>query len=100
MKPGDKVICIDDSNWYSIPVMGIHAGSIYTVKEVFNCKCGNVYVHLIELDIDFNMWCEKCNIFSYTRMFFHIERFQLLSDQAEDTEKEFENVKIQLRIPS
>jgi hypothetical protein len=46
------------------------------------------------------MWCAKCNILSYTKMFFHLERFQLLSDQSEDTEKEYEKIKAPLRIPS
>jgi hypothetical protein len=100
MKPGDKVICIDGTDWYPIPVLGICAGQIYTIIEIFTCRCGNVYVRLGELDIYFNMWCAKCNIFSYTKMYFHIERFRLLQDESEDTEKESENVKAPLRIPS
>jgi|GEM_PF-2620745 hypothetical protein len=92
MKAGDKVLCINDNNLYHIPVRCICEGLIYTLAEVFTCKCGNVYVRLEEVYKDFNMWCPKCNTFQYTKMFFHIERFRLL-DQGENTEKEYGSIK-------
>jgi hypothetical protein len=81
MKPGDKVICVDDRNWYSIPVRCICAGLIYTLTEVFQCKCGNIYVRLAEVDKPFHMWCAKCDVTTYTTMFFHIERFRPLEEE-------------------
>ena len=88
MKPGDKVVCINDRNLYEIPVRSICEGIIYTLSEIFDCRCGNVYVRLVEVDKLFNMWCPKCDIINYTKMFFHIERFRLL-DKVEEIEKEF-----------
>lgn len=87
MRSGDKVICVDDRNWYHIPVKNICAGLIYTLTEVFQCKCGNVYVRLAEVDKMFNMWCARCDVTTYTKMFFHIERFRPL-EQDGNTEKE------------
>ena len=77
-KPGDKVICINDNNLYHVPVRCICAGLIYTVSEVFRCKCGNVYIRLDEVYKFYNMWCPKCNTSDYTIMYFHIERFRPL----------------------
>jgi hypothetical protein len=101
MNPGDKVICINDNNLYHIPVRCICSGLIYTLTEVFRCKCGNVYVRLAEVDKFYNMWCPKCDVFSYTKMFFHIERFRKL-DQSENTEKETkkESVKVPVVNPN
>ena len=47
MKPGDKVLCINDKNWYKIPVRGICEGLTYEIDEVFKCRCGNIYVRQI-----------------------------------------------------
>lgn len=80
MKQGDKVICIDDNNWYPIPVKKICAGIIYTLSDVFTCRCGNVYVSLAEIRMNHNMWCPGCNTFSYGNMFYHIERFRPLEE--------------------
>lgn len=98
MNPGDKVICINDNNLYHIPVRSICAGIIYTLSDVFKCSCGNVYVRLVEVDKNFNMWCPKCDTFRYTKMFFHIERFRLL-DQAENTEKEYDSAQTSVKVP-
>jgi hypothetical protein len=87
MKPGDKVICIDDRNWHYVPVIGICAGIIYTIDEIFACKCGNVYVCLSEVTRFSNMWCAKCDNTQWVRMYYYIQRFRLL-DQAEDSEEE------------
>ena len=87
MKPGDKIICINDHNLCQIPVRSICEGIIYTLSEVFTCRCGNVCVRLVEVNKEFNMWCPKCNTFKSTSMYFHIERFRPL-DQIENTEKE------------
>lgn len=103
MEPGDKVICINDKNWYEIPVRCICAGLIYTIKEVFICTCGNVYVRLMEVDIFSNMWCPGCNTFQDTKMFFHIERFRKLDENTEentDKESESEPVETPLKIVS
>lgn len=89
MKPGDKVICINDNNLYHIPVRCICKGIIYTIMEVFKCKCGNVYVRLEEVNKYYRMWCPGCDVYSNTIMFFHIERFRLL-DQEENTGDETE----------
>jgi phage FluMu protein Com len=99
MKPGDKVICINDNNLYHIPVRSICAGIIYTITEVFKCKCGNIYVRLAEVDKYLNMWCPKCDTFSYVKMYFHIERFRLL-EQAEDSESEYHTEKVPLTNPN
>lgn len=98
MNPGDKVICINDNNLYRIPVRSICTGIIYTLSDVFKCSCGNVYVQLVEVDKIFNMWCPKCDVFRYTKMFFHIKRFRLL-DQAENTEKECDSAKTRVKLP-
>ena len=87
MKPGDKVICINDKNWYDIPVRCICEGLVYKLTEVFTCKCGNIYVRLAEVDKYMDMWCPKCNITEFTRMYFHIERFRKI-DHSENSEKE------------
>ena len=101
MKPGDKVICINDKNWHEIPVRCICAGLIYTVKEVFTCSCGNVYLRLIEVDKYFNMWCPGCNTYQNTKMFFHIERFRKLDENTEkNKEKESEHVEIPVKTVS
>jgi len=92
MKYADKVISVNDNNLYDIPVRSICGGIIYTLSEVFTCKCGNVYVRLVEVNKNFNMWCPACNAFENTIMYFHIERFRLL-DQAENTEKENSSIK-------
>jgi phage FluMu protein Com len=92
MKAGDKVICINDKNLYHIPVRSICAGIIYTLTEVYTCKCGKVYVRLAEVNRKLTMWCPKCNVFEYTTMYFHIERFRPL-EQSEDTEKEGISIK-------
>ena len=105
MKPGDKVICINDRNLYHIPVRCICAGIIYTLTEVFECKCGNIYVRLAEVDRHLSMWCPKCDEFNSTRMYFHIQRFRPL-DQAENieteekTEKEFEKEIVKVPYPN
>ena len=89
MEPGDKVVCINDKNWYQIPVRCICEGLIYTLTEIFTCKCGNVYVRLAEVDKYMDMWCPKCDKMEFTKMYFHIERFRKLEHgQAENTEKE------------
>jgi phage FluMu protein Com len=93
MKPGDKVVCVNDKNLYHIPVRGICEDLIYTLTEVFQCKCGNVYVRLAEVDRYFDIWCPKCNTFTYTKMFYHIERFRPLefnenSEKEQDKQKE------------
>jgi len=87
MKPGDKVICIDDNKWHNVPVIGICAGIIYIIDEIFTCKCGNVYVRLVEVNKFANMWCAKCDRTTRTRLYYYIQRFRLL-DQAENIEKE------------
>ncbi len=87
MRQGDKIICINDKNLYHIPVRNICEGIIYTLTEVFQCKCGNVYVRLAEVDKYLDMWCPKCDTMKYTKMFFHIERFRL-PDQCENTTME------------
>lgn len=92
MKAGDKVICINDNNLYHIPVRCICAGIIYTLAEVFTCRCGNVYVRLVEVNKNYTMWCPECNSFNFCRMFFHIERFTLL-EQEEDVEEGLLRVK-------
>jgi len=86
MKPGDKAICINDNNLYEIPVRSICKGLIYTISEVFKCKCGNVYVRLAEVNKVFNMWCPKCNTFEDCPMNFHIERFRLLEEAENQLE--------------
>lgn len=93
MKPGDKVVCINDNNWYAVPVRSICAGLIYTVKDVFTCDCGNVYLHLMEVDKYHKMWCPGCDKTSFTKMFFHIERFRLI-DQQENHEEIFDNIMV------
>jgi hypothetical protein len=97
MKPGDRVICIDDRNWYAIPVRCICAGLIYTVKEVFTCRCGNVYVRLSEVDKYYNMWCAGCDVTEYTKMYFHIERFRLAG--KEESREEIEE-KAEISFPN
>lgn len=92
MKAGDKVVCVNDNNLYHIPVRSICEGIIYTLTEVFICKCGNVYVRLKEVNKVFNMWCPKCNIFEDQIMYFHIERFRPL-EQAENVEIEHISIK-------
>lgn len=92
MKVGDKVVCIDDNNLYHIPVRSICEGIIYTLTEIFTCKCGNVYVRLKEVNKNMNMWCPKCNIFEDTTMYFHIERFRPL-EENENYEKEKISIK-------
>jgi len=87
MRPGDKVLCINDKNWYKIPVRGICEGLVYTLTEVFKCKCGNIYVRLSEVPGFLNMWCPGCNTTEFTRMYFHQERFRKL-DQEECVVKE------------
>jgi len=87
MNPGDKVLCINDKNWYKIPVRGICEGLIYTLSEVFECRCGNIYVRLTEVPGFLNMWCPACNSTEFTRMYFHIDRFRKI-EEAEETEKE------------
>jgi len=99
MKSGDKVICINDNNLYYIPVRSICAGLIYSLIEVFQCKCGNMYVRLAEVDKFYRMWCPKCDVFSYTRMYFHIERFRLL-DKDENAEVEHNHVKVPFLYPN
>ena len=81
MKSGDKVVCINDENLYHIPVRNICAGIIYTISDVFTCKCGNVYVRLAEVNKVFNMWCPKCKTYEDTIMYFHIERFRPLDEE-------------------
>jgi hypothetical protein len=92
MKAGDKVVCVNDNNLYHIPVRSICEGIIYTLSEVFTCKCGNVYVRLSEVNKNFLMWCPKCDIFEECIMYFHIERFRPL-EKAENTEKEHVSIK-------
>lgn len=87
MQPGDKVLCINDKNWYKIPVRGICEGLVYTIDEVFICRCGNIYVRLVEVNGLLDMWCPKCNTMEFTRMYFHIERFRKI-DEAENSQKE------------
>lgn len=87
MISGDKVLCINDKNWYEIPVRGICEGLIYTLSEVFECRCGNIYVRLSEVPDYLNMWCPKCNSTEFTRMYFHIERFRKI-DEEENSQKE------------
>lgn len=91
MKSGDKVICINDNNLYAIPVRSICEGIIYTLSEVFTCKCGNIYVRLVEVNKAFRMWCPKCNTFENTIMYFHIERFRPL-EHAENQEIEYRSI--------
>lgn len=87
MKPGDKAICVNDDNLYTIPVRSICKGLVYTIMEVFECKCGNVYIRLAEVNKKFNMWCPKCDTFEYCLMYFHIERFRLMEgNEAEEKE--------------
>jgi hypothetical protein len=59
MKAGDKVVCVNDNNLYHIPVRSICEAIIYTLTEVFTCKCGNVYVRLAEVNKKLNMWFPK-----------------------------------------
>ncbi|HBE42840.1 MAG TPA: hypothetical protein DDW27_16880 [Bacteroidales bacterium] len=87
MRPGDKVLCINDKNWYKIPVRGICEGLIYTLTEVFECKCGNIYVRLAEVYDFMDMWCPSCNTMEFTTGYYHIERFRKI-DQEENSEKE------------
>ena len=101
MNSGDKVICVNDKNWYEIPVRCICAGLVYTIKEVFTCTCGNTYVRLAEVDKYYDMWCPGCDITSYTKMFFHIERFRNLDENAEkNKEEESEHVEIPVKTVS
>lgn len=86
MKIGDKVVCVDDQNWYHIPVHSICADIIYTISDVFTCTCGNVYVRLAEVNKRSNMWCPKCDTFEDTIMYFHIERCRKF-DQDEHSEE-------------
>jgi len=88
MKTGDKVVCINDENLYRIPVRNICAGIIYTISDVFTCRCGNVYVRLAEVNKMFNMWCPSCNTFTDTIMYFHIDRFRLLDENEQSEEIE------------
>jgi hypothetical protein len=97
MKTGDKVICINDRNLYRIPVRSICKGIIYTLSEVFTCKCGNVYVRLSEVNKNYKMWCPKCDIHEHTIMYFHIERFRPV-DQVEYTEVEHITTKAPIHI--
>jgi hypothetical protein len=87
MISGDKVLCINDKNWYEIPVRGICEGLIYTLSEVFECRCGNIYVRLSEVPDYLNMWCPTCNTTEFTRMYFHIERFRKI-DEEENSQKD------------
>jgi hypothetical protein len=98
MKPGDKVICIDDSNWHPVAVIGICAGIIYTIDEIFTCKCGNVYVRLKEVDRYVYMWCAKCDRTTFARLYYYIERFRLL-DQEENAEEEIMSIEETLMKP-
>ena len=97
MKPGDKVVCINDNNWYAVPVRCLCAGLIYTVKDVFTCDCGNVYLHLMEVDKYYKMWCPGCAVTSFTKMFFHIERLRLLEQQG-NQEEVSEHGKVQMPL--
>jgi hypothetical protein len=38
------------------------------------------------------MWCPKCDVFEYTTMYFHIERFRPL-EQTLKTEEEKKRIK-------
>ena len=87
MQPGDKVLCINDKNWYKIPVRGICEGLIYTLAEVFECRCGNIYVRLVEVSNFLDMWCPRCNTTEFTRMYYHIERFRKIEEE-ENSKKE------------
>lgn len=102
MKPGDKVLCVNDKNWYRIPVRGICEGLIYTLTGVFTCSCGNIYVRLAEANTYLNMWCPGCNVMEYTKMYFHIERFRKIEEgeiTGEETEKETEKEKEKEKEP-
>ena len=99
MIPGDKVLCINDKNWYDIPVRGICEGLVYTLTEVFKCKCGNIYVRLAEVKDFLEMWCPGCNAKEFTRMYFHIERFRKL-DQEENVVKEIKEDKVKEKTTS
>ena len=87
MRIGDKVVCINDNNLYRIPVKSICEGIIYTLSHVFVCACGNVYVRLAEVNIEFSMWCPDCNVVEDTTMYFHVERFRRL-DEISQSQKE------------
>ncbi len=92
MKVGDKVVCVNDNNLYQIPVRSICEGIIYTLTEVFTCKCGSIYVRLKEVNKELKMWCPKCDILEDQIMYFHIERFRPL-EHTENTEKEHISIK-------
>ena len=99
MQPGDKVLCINDKNWYKIPVRGICEGLIYTLSEVFECRCGNIYVRLSEVPGFLNMWCPACNSTEFSRMYFHIERFKKI-EEAENSQKETIEEGADKKVPS
>jgi len=86
MRIGDKVVCIDDRNLYHIPVLSICEGIIYTLSDVFQCRCGNVYVRLNEVNKFYSMWCPQCDIFEHTIMYFHVERFRRLDEVVNSEE--------------
>ena len=86
MRIGDKVVCIDDSNLYRIPVKSICEGIVYTLSDVFQCRCGNVYVRLSEVNKFYTMWCPRCDVFETTIMYFHVQRFRRL-DEMTDAEE-------------
>ena len=98
MKAGDKVICVNDKNFYHIPVRGICEGIIYTVSEVFRCKCGNYYVRLAEVDKNCTMWCPKCDATTYTKAFYHIERFRILGHSG-NLKQEIKSNKVFIDVP-
>ena len=99
MKVGDKVLCINDKNWYKIPVRGICEGLIYKLTEVFECKCGNIYVRMAEVTWNLEMWCPGCNTMEFTRIFYHIERFRKI-EEGEMTDKESVKEEIKEKVAS
>jgi hypothetical protein len=101
MKPGDKVLCINDKNWYKIPVRGICEGLTYEIDEVFKCRCGNIYVRLSEVCDFREMWCPGCNTMEFARGYYHIERFRKIEEGEEEmTEKVTEKKKVKETIAS
>ena len=92
MRVGDKVICVDDRNYYHVPTRGICKGIIYTLSGIFTCVCGNIYVNLKEVNRRYNMWCAKCNVTESTPAYYHIERFRPL-EESEDSKNEEINIK-------
>jgi len=46
MEVGNKVVCIKTVKSTNLPIIGPREGKIYTIRDVFECTCGNIAFHV------------------------------------------------------